>query len=80
MHVYVNDGKTRLRVILPTGLFLNRLTAQLAPKYLTPHGIDLAPEQILEFIKAIRAYKRSHPDWVLAQVRSADGAQVYVKL
>ena len=69
-----------LFIPIPTGLFCNRLTAGLAAKAMQQNGWNATPEQMVRFFQAARQYKRKHPDWVLAEVRSSDGDYVYVKL
>ena len=65
---------------IPTGLFCNRLTAGFAAKVMAQNGCTATPEQMVRLFRAIRQYKRKHPDWVLTEVQSADGDCVYVKL
>ncbi len=73
------DGPN-LFIPIPTGLLCNRLTAGLAAKAMAQNGYTATPEQMVRLFKALRRYKRKHPDWVLTEIRSADGDYVYVKL
>ena len=73
------DGP-HLTIPIPTGLFFNRLTAGIAAKAMAQNGWNATPEQMTRFFQAARQYKRKHPDWVMVEVRSADGDYVYVKL
>ena len=73
------DGPN-LFIPIPTGLFCNRLTAGFAAKMMAQNGMDATPEQMVRFFRAVRQYKKRHPDWVLTEVHSAEGDYVYVKL
>ena len=73
------DGPN-LSIPIPTGLFCNRLTAGFAARAMEQNGYTATPEQMVRLFRAIRQYKRKHPDWVLVEVQSADGDYVYVKL
>ena len=65
---------------IPSGLVLNRFVAGFVPKYLKGYGLDITKEQAILFVKALNRYRRKHPEWVLAEVQSADGEYVKVKL
>lgn len=81
MRIKVKDGETfRLNLPLPTGLVLNRLTAGFACKAMEENGVQITYRQMVKLICAIKAYKRSHPDWVLVEVRSAGGEEVSVQI
>ena len=73
------DGPN-LTIPIPTGLFCNRLTAGIAAKAMEQNGFHATPEQMVRFFRAVRQYKRRHPDWVMVEVQSSDGDYVYVKL
>ena len=70
----------KLFIPIPLGLFCNRLTAGFAAKAMEQNGWTASPEQMLKIFRIMRRYKRKHPDWVLAEVQSASGDYVYVKL
>lgn len=74
-----DDGK-KLKILLPTGLILNRFTAALAPKYLKEQNIHITKKQAVSFVKALNCYRRKHPEWVLVEVQSADGEYVKIKI
>lgn len=80
MRIRVKDENTNLRLLLPTGLFLNRVTAVLAPGLLKKQGVTIERKQAVAFVKALNRYRRSHKDWVLVEVHSKDGAHVKIKL
>ena len=74
-----NDGPN-LFIPFPTGLLCNRLTAGFAAKAMEQNGWSATPAQMVRFFRAVRRYKRKHPDWVLTEVQSSNGDYVYVKL
>ena len=85
MRIYVNDSDgTNINIRIPTGLFLNRLTAFILFKVLhTVPGVPEVPltkEQAYALINALRRYKRTHPGWKLVEVHSADGDVVEIRL
>ena len=75
-----SEGGPNLFIPIPTGLFCNRLTAGIAAKVMAQNGWNATPEQMARFFRIARQSKRRHPDWVLVEVESADGDQVYIKL
>ena len=77
--VTTNEGPN-IRLPIPSGLVLNRFVAGFVPKYLKGYGLDITKEQAILFVKALNQYRRKHPEWVLAEVQSADGEYVKVKL
>ena len=72
------DHHVRLRI--PTGLVFNRFTAAAISKEASKYGVKLSPHQARALIKTLKKYRRTHPDWVLAEVHGADGEYVFVKL
>ena len=74
-----NEGPN-IRLPIPSGLVLNRFVAGFAPKYLKGYDLDITKEQAILFVKALNQYRRKHPEWVLAEVQSADGEYLKVKL
>lgn len=86
MRIYVkdNDG-TNINIRIPTGLFLNRLTAFIMVKVLNtapgvPSSIRLTKEQAYALIKALKRYKWTHPGWKLVEVHRAEGDVVEIRL
>ena len=73
------DGPN-LTIPIPTGLLCNRLTVGFAAKMMEQNGMHATPEQMVRFFRAVRRYKRKHPDWVMVEVESSNGDYVYVKL
>lgn len=80
MKIRIQAEGTNLNLPIPTGLVLNRFTAALLPKVLEENGIHLTGPQAQRLVSVIHQFRRSHPDWVLVEVESANGEQVIVKL
>lgn len=86
MKIYVNDNEgTNIKIRIPTGLLLNRITALILSKVLTtapgiPDNIRLSKQQIYFLLKTIKNYKKNHPSWKLIEVHSADGDIVEITL
>lgn len=86
MKIYVNDSDgTNIKIRIPTGLLLNRITAMILSKVLTtvpgiPNNIKFSKQQIYFLLKTVKNYKRNHPGWKLIEVHSADGDIVEITL
>ena len=74
-----HEGHT-IRLMLPSGLVLNSLSARFLPKYLEEQGIHITREQALMFIKELNRFRKSHRDWKLVEVQDADGEIVEIRL
>lgn len=79
IRVKEKDG-SNLFIPLPTGLICNHLTAFIAARMAVEVGIKLSPGQLVRLFTELKRYKKQHPEWVLAEVHSADGDYVSVKL
>ena len=73
-----DDYNVRLRI--PTGLAVNRVTAAAISKEMCKYGVKIRPHQARILMNELKKYRRTHPDWVLAEVQSGDGEYVLVKL
>lgn len=80
MRITVKDSERNIKLAFPTGLLLNRLTALLAPKILSKHGVRLSRRQMLKFIKALNRFRRRNRKWKLVEVKSADGEHIEITL
>ncbi len=81
MRIHVEEaGIRRFSLILPTGLALNRFTAGMVAKSLAEQGVQMNKKQARTFVKHLNRYRRSHKEWVLVEVESADGDKVKIKL
>ena len=78
--VVKNSDGPNIFLPIPTGLVLNRFAAGLAAGYLRKYGLAVTKEQTAAFLAALHQYRRSHPEWVLVEVESADGDYVKIRL
>lgn len=81
MRIIVNDNKgTNLHITIPSGLFLNRLSARFMSSKMGKYGVSMTRKQMLALIKEINRFKRHHKGWKLVEVQSADGEYVEITL
>lgn len=81
MKILVRSENRTIRILFPTGLLLNRLTAFIAVKALkSALSVDLTAGQIVELARAIKAYKRRHKGWELVNITSSNGDVVYIRI
>lgn len=73
------DGPS-IRLVFPTGLALNSLTASLTTKYLEQKGVPVTKAQAKGFLRALNRFRKSHRDWKLVEVLSADGDHIEIIL
>ena len=69
-----------IRLRLPHGLVLNGLSATLFSAKLKKADVNLSGKQLRILFRAIRKYKREHPEWKLIEVQSQDGDTVEIVL
>lgn len=81
MHITVNEysGK-RIRLSLPSGLVLNRLSASILSARLKKTSISLSAKQLHILFRAIKSYKASHPQWMLIEAESQGGDVVEIMI
>jgi len=85
MRVYIHekDG-VALRIPLPVGLFLNRLTAPLAfillKPYLRKYNVSLTFSQLCLLLRTLRKAKRCLNGTPLADIAEKDGDHITVWL
>lgn len=65
---------------LPTGLLLNGLTAPLLARKLRKQGIELSAKSLRMLFRAVKAYKKAHPQWSIVKVESTRGERVDIRL
>lgn len=80
MKIIVKEAEHNIRLSLPTGLLLNRCVAGIACRKAEKHGVRISPQQMRALFKGLKDYRRTHPNWVLAEVEGAKGEYVLVKL
>ncbi len=79
IHVKQSQGKD-IFIPLPSALVFNRFTAGYLAKQMKENGFRMDKGQARALIKALNRYRRTHRDWVLVEVESADGDHVLIKL
>ena len=80
MRIMICSKGERRNLFLPSGLVLNRLTVGIGVKALEKYTVHMSYAQMVKLVKCIHAYRKAYPDWVLVQVRCADGDEILVKL
>ena len=81
MRIFVEESGGRIhQYVIPAGLLLNRATALMLPQVLENKGLTLTREQCIRLISVIRACRREHPDWKLAEIQSSDGYYIEISL
>lgn len=79
MRVIVQEGTGESHDIrIPTGMALNRVTAGFVSGICKKNGVEISKKQLLELIKVVKDYKKTHPDWKLVEVDDADGEHVEI--
>lgn len=80
MRIVTKGADYNVRLRIPTGLIFNRFTAGVISKQMDKYGMKISPHQARILMKILKEYRRTHPDWVLAEVQSGDDGYVLVKL
>ena len=81
MQIDMENAEGRRSFSLPSGLVLNRAALHLLLRRLgRKHGFSPDPALAGTLLQAVRAYGQTHPDWVLVEIRSADGETIRVVL
>ena len=81
MKVFVKPASGRdIRILFPSSLVWNDVTAGLLSCFLKKEDVHLSAGQMRRLFRILRQYKRNHSEWILAEVDSADGSHVTVKL
>lgn len=78
--IVTSSSHKNIRITLPTGLILNRLTARIVSKNAQQNGATLTYEQACGFISALKDFKRMNSGWKLIEVESAHGHHVEIIL
>ncbi len=78
--VVKNKGEKDIRLLLPTGLVFNPVTALFVPAVSNKYGVHITARQAMAFIKALYDCKRRFPNWVMVEAEDADGDKVEIKL
>ena len=79
VHVVTDKGRS-IRLLFPTRLLLNNITAAIFASACKKKQVPISRAAINTMLRSILDYRKQHPDWVLVDVQSADGETVYIKL
>lgn len=80
MRIIAKGDDYHVRLRIPTGLVFNRFTAAAISKEMGKYGVKIRPDQARILMNELKKYRRTHPDWVLAEVRSGEDGYVLVKV
>lgn len=80
MRIITKGDGYHVRLRIPTGLVFNRFTAAAISKEMGKYGVKISSRQARTLVKTLKEYRREHPEWVLAEVRSGEDGYVLVKL
>ena len=70
-----NEGKN-INLRLPSGLVLSRLSAAIISSELKHKQVNISGKQLYTLFRAIKAYKKGHPEWKLVEVYGQDSSSV----
>ena len=81
MRIIIEEKKGKaIKIVLPTGMLLNRLTASMMPGMLEKKGIVLTKAQAIRIVQAVRSCRRHFPDWKMVEIDSANGEHIEIRL
>lgn len=80
MVLQIRNGETTHRLMISTGLLLNRWVGGLMQKQLNQKGLALTRAQTKALVKASRACKAQLKNWKLLEITSADGEMIEIFL
>ena len=81
MKIIVSEGSGKQKkIVLPTGMFLNRLIASMMPDLLEKKGIAVTRAQVIRLAQTIRSFRRHHPDWKTVEIDCSDGDHIEISL
>lgn len=81
MRIYIKEDEGhKMDIRIPTGLALNHVTAGMAAKMCQKNGVEITKNQMRALVKALKAYKKHHPDWKLVELQDGDGDYVEIKI
>lgn len=75
-----SNNKPQLDLILPTGLLLNRFSAQLIANSLRLYKIRVSQKEIASFLLVLNHCRKEIRDWTLVEVTTASGDCISIKL
>lgn len=79
MRITVNEGSGKsIRLCLPSGLVLNRLSAGFLSAKLKEQNVYISGKQLRILFRAIKGYKAAHPEWKLIEAHGSNGEIVEI--
>lgn len=79
MYITVKERRGKNKgLYLPNGLVLNRLSARIISARWKDKNGNLSGKQLHVLFRAIKAYKKTHPDWKIVEVNSQNGETVEI--
>ncbi len=79
MRVQIESTETHLNLHLPTGLMCSRLLLKgCFSRICRTKQLPITASQAEVYLKFLRQYRKTHPDWVLVEIESADGERVRI--
>ncbi len=81
MRIIVKELSGRnIRLRLPSGLVMNRLSATILAAKLKKYNVSLSRKQLYTLLRAVKAYKAQHPQWKVVEIHSSNGEYVEIVL
>lgn len=81
MHIFVKSVDYRdIHLCLPSRLLLNPVGALPAPRFLKKNGMEITYAQALKLASTLNRYRKKHPEWVVIEAQTNDGASVEIKI
>ena len=75
-----SDDHKNIKLLFPTGLLLNNITAIFVHRAMKKKGISIRIGHLRTLMKVLKRYKRKHKNWNLVEVNSSDGNYVQIKI
>ena len=78
MQIIINEGNDVPKIIrIPTGLLTNRFSAFIAANTAMKES-GITARQLCTLMKAVKEYRKDHPEWALVEVGSEDSPSVRI--
>ena len=81
MYIHVSKSTGRpFRLRLPSGLVLSGFSATFIAGKIKKDHPNITGKQLRILFRAIRKYKRTHPEWTLVEIQDQQGTQIEIAL
>lgn len=81
MKIVVQENKKSIKILFPTKLALNSVTATVASRIIQKKkGLVIPAKKLRQLFKVIYRSKRKWKDWEIVHVESKKGEKVVIKL